>query len=411
MIRIDAEIDLLEPVIRADQQERADEQDDAQRQLADDEHGTGGDRAARRRRARLASQRLLHPPSGRVQRGDEADQEPGQDHHGAGVGQRRVVDRDRLPHGQPLRIKREETREQRVGERDAEQASDGGEQHRLGDQLPDQASAVRPERMAHRELAPPAFALRHEQRRQVDADDQQHEQDGAAENQQRVALVADDVLVQRSGDGEVSLRVVIGIVLRPVRAQRLKLRVGLFRRNAIAQPGDHEQRMTRSIVVSSVSIRRAVQILTRSSRNPKPSGIAPITSHGASSSLIVEPTGVCSREVVTQDGDASFAPLRFVLGEGAPADGPDAEHVEESRRHRHREDALRFAVLARQVAVLKRIGGDSGKRVDAGADVGELGARQREVREVVAGGRQVARVQRDELLARPERAAAAAAQR
>jgi hypothetical protein len=92
--------------------------------------------------------------------------------------------------------------------------------------------------MPHRKFPPPRFPIRNQQRREIDADNQQHEENGAAEQEQRVALVADEIIVQRPEEGEMAFRVVIGIRLRPVRTQSLHLRIGLLRARALAQPGD-----------------------------------------------------------------------------------------------------------------------------------------------------------------------------
>ncbi len=102
--------------------------------------------------------------------------------------------------------------------------------------------------MPHRKLAASRLRVRDEQRRQIDADNQQHEQDGPGDQDQRVALRADDILVQRSHHGEMALRVVIGKPLRPVRAERLQLRVGLREGDAVAKSCDGNERMAPAVV-------------------------------------------------------------------------------------------------------------------------------------------------------------------
>jgi len=47
-----------------------------------------------------------------------------------------------------------------------------------------------------------------------------------------------------------------------------------------------------------------------------------------------------------EKSDASFPLLCFVLGEGTPECGPDAENFEKSRGHVHREDALGFSAIS-----------------------------------------------------------------
>ncbi len=97
--------------------------------------------------------------------------------------------------------------------------------------------------MAHGEFTAARFAVRDEKRREIDADDQEDEDDGAAEHDQAVALSADDVVVQRPGDREMPFRVVIGKRLRPVMAQRLQLCLRLLWRHAGGEPCHGQQSM------------------------------------------------------------------------------------------------------------------------------------------------------------------------
>ena len=126
---------------------------------------------------------------------------------GAGVQHPRAVDRDRLRHRQPLRIQRHETCEEPLREHDTGETAGNRQEHRLADQLPDQAPAVRAERVSHGELPPPGFPVRNQQPRDVDADDQQDERHRATEQHPRVAVIANDVFLQRAADGEVPVGV------------------------------------------------------------------------------------------------------------------------------------------------------------------------------------------------------------
>ncbi|MGG7380473.1 hypothetical protein ACQ7B2_17525, partial [Escherichia coli] len=62
------------------------------------------------------------------------------------------------------------------------------------------------------------------------------------------------------------------------------------------------------------------------------------------------------RRVVSDKSETSFAALRFTLCERSPAHGLYAEHIEESRRHLHRENALRLAIVARQITAAEVVG-------------------------------------------------------
>jgi hypothetical protein len=51
----------------------------------------------------------------------------------------------------------------------------------IGEHLLNEAAAVSSERMPHGKLSPPRFSIRNQQRSEIDADNQQHEEDGANE--------------------------------------------------------------------------------------------------------------------------------------------------------------------------------------------------------------------------------------
>src|SRR5262249_4572504 len=77
---------------------------------------------------------------------------------------------------------------------------------------------------------------------------QQHENNGAAEEEKGVALVTDDIFVQGPADRKMSFCVVLGIRLRPVLTERLQLGIGLLDADALAQTRDGEHPMAPSIV-------------------------------------------------------------------------------------------------------------------------------------------------------------------
>ena len=126
----------------------------------------------------------------------------------------RERDRDREPHD--VRIERDrrslprQARDRvRAGADDRPQAGDAGgeaedaaaerQQPALGEQLADDAGALRAQRRARRDLAAPPLAAREQQRRHVRASDEQHERHGPAQHPQRRLHVADHRIPQRDG--------------------------------------------------------------------------------------------------------------------------------------------------------------------------------------------------------------------
>ena len=74
-----------------------------------------------------------------------------------------------------------DARQNSVRRQHAQRDADGGQQQRLGQQLANDAAALRPHRGAHRELVLPRRALRQQQNRHVSASDRQQQCDRAEE--------------------------------------------------------------------------------------------------------------------------------------------------------------------------------------------------------------------------------------
>ena len=100
----------------------------------------------------------------------------------------------------------QQTANARCAEGEAEHASRAGQQHALGQQLTDHASATGADRASDRELALPARRSREQQVGHVAARDQQHERDRAEQHQQRRSHVARRRLAHRH-DGDAFLLV------------------------------------------------------------------------------------------------------------------------------------------------------------------------------------------------------------
>ena len=106
------------------------------------------------------------------------------------------------------------------------------EHHALGEELAHQPPALGAEAGAHRDLPPPPLGAGEHQVGDVGAGDEQHEADGAEQEQQRRARVAHHLLVQREEDHRVRLWV------RVVGVREGLLPAGQQGRHAVARRGE-----------------------------------------------------------------------------------------------------------------------------------------------------------------------------
>ncbi len=209
-IGLKAEVDVLKALVCANQQQRAGQQHHADGQLGDHEHRTGGHGAARRAGGPgVRSQRIVEPRAGRLQRRNEADGHPHEKDEGTGV--RTAVPSIAIACDTGSRRGYSERRPASSHFASTTPATPPAAARSIASPA---SCRIRRQQFApsasHGELAPPGFPIRHQQRRDIDADDQQDERCRPAEQNPRVAVIADDVVLQRAADGEVPS----GVMLR-----------------------------------------------------------------------------------------------------------------------------------------------------------------------------------------------------
>ncbi len=229
----------------ARQQARAHEQHQRERELRDDEPRPQPGVARVRLAKALERAAQIRP------RGPPRRREP--EEHGRG---RREQEREErhAPVDAHLVEPRDGGRRQRHerarrpdGEREAERPAGERDHEALGQQLPHEAPAPGAERGAHGELGRPARRAHEQEARHVRARDEQHEADRAQEHPERPADVADDLPAQAQGL-HAPPRVVLGIRLLELCAQRLQLRVQLRHRHAVGQPAEGREAAPAAIV-------------------------------------------------------------------------------------------------------------------------------------------------------------------
>ncbi len=195
---VEAEIDALQPPETLDQQRRADQQHQRERELADDEdaaqarRASGGAGPARR----LAHHRLQLGVRA-LNRRRQAEEHAGHDRQGGREREHGRVDVDGLQSRQARRADLHEGVDAPDRDQQAERAAGRREQHALGQELPHQARAAGAQRAANGNLPLPDRRAREQQVRDVGAGDQQHEADRGEQRQQRRTHVADQIVVQR----------------------------------------------------------------------------------------------------------------------------------------------------------------------------------------------------------------------
>ena len=92
---------------------------------------------------------------------------------------------------------RDERRHGKPRQYHSERAADRGQDQRFGEELAHDSAAARTNGGAHRHLPRADAAAREQKVGDVAARDQQHEGDGAEQHEQTLAVVADELLVER----------------------------------------------------------------------------------------------------------------------------------------------------------------------------------------------------------------------
>ena len=225
----------------AQQQARADEQDDRERRFADDQHRAdalpvpiAGDRAAVFADAagNVADRRAVPGRQHAAQHGRERGRAQRESDHRA-VDTRFAEERNaerRLERGNALARPR---RKRQPGE-----PTGKCQQTALDEHASHEADASGAKCRADRELAASTERSRQHEIRHVDADDEQHETDGAEQHEERRAHVTDE-RPSHLVHGNPRVAIGAGKGLRLSRGERAHLLARLFERHARRQPANH----------------------------------------------------------------------------------------------------------------------------------------------------------------------------
>ncbi len=185
-----------------DEKARADEEDERDRDLPGHEHAAQPNGAARRGGvAAPAPERPHRPGPESAERGSETEHEGGRQRPARGEAEHAPVD-PHLGEARHVRGRQAHDRVERHGrERQARGGAGGREDEALGQELPRQPRAARPEGRADRDLGAAAGGPDEKQVRDVRARDQGHEPDGAEQHEQRGPHLAHESLRERPDDG------------------------------------------------------------------------------------------------------------------------------------------------------------------------------------------------------------------
>ena len=187
------------------EQRRADEQHQRGRGLRNDQQVTtamarraiGGAASAVTKRAQRARSRV-------AQRRRDAEEERGDDRGACGKREDEGIEAHLIESRDRRRREAKQRRNGGCRDEHAGHRADRGDDERFGEQLLHQPRAARAERNAHRHLALARFRANQTEVRDVPAGDEQHHDDGAEENPQRLAHVADQILEHRPDEGTVA---------------------------------------------------------------------------------------------------------------------------------------------------------------------------------------------------------------
>ena len=359
VLRLEARIDAEELPEAREQQSRADEQDEGQRHLRDNEPAAHeARRTAGGPGAAVLPQDDAQVAAGQLQGGHRADHQAERQRKAHRERDDPAVHPDLVSArhvGQSRRGQRVEAPEAR---REAEDSPGDRQQHRLGDELPDDARARRAERVTGGHLLEPSAGSDEREVRDVDRRNQQHEQHAAPEEVERRAHAAHHVGFERH-EPRVIARVDKGRLQRTGTlevpdGQRVDAGLRLRQRGAGREPRD-------LLVILAVPF--VFGTLLGGERQGHPDthvGIeeGEILRQDADNrvELVVEPeiatddavdaAGHALGERVAEHGDAVTAGLPVVLREQPAAYGVRPQHPEERWRDLHRRHALRARALA-----------------------------------------------------------------
>ena len=122
---------------------------------------------------------------GAVQRREQSERHTGGNGHGRCESQHRGIELERHQRGSLGWDDRRNRVQGPLGDHDAERRAEQGQQHRLGQQLPDELPAVGANRQAHRHFSGTAGAAHQQQVRDIGAGDEQNRAGHSEEDEQR----------------------------------------------------------------------------------------------------------------------------------------------------------------------------------------------------------------------------------
>ena len=111
------------------------------------------------------------------QRGDQAEDDPGEERYGEGETEHAAVDVDRRIRRQPGGVQRDQRGERPDGDQRPQDPAAQRQKHALGEELADQAQAIGAERGPDRQFGAPARGARQQQVGEVGAGDQKNKKD------------------------------------------------------------------------------------------------------------------------------------------------------------------------------------------------------------------------------------------
>jgi len=217
VLRTESPVEVMQVLQAADQQARADEQQQRHRHLRRDQRAA---QSLLRCAARLAAagslQRRRQIDPRRAQRRREAEADAGEHadrdekHQDTQVGRQIEPDRRRT---QPDHA--EQGSHAPVGDADAGQRTERREHHALGEQLTHQPGAAAADRQAHADLAAARRGARQQQIRDVGARDHEHEGDDRHDDAKRCGVRAAEADVDADVAGVERDRVSFDVVANP----------------------------------------------------------------------------------------------------------------------------------------------------------------------------------------------------
>ena len=195
-VGVESRIDVLQAHEAANQETRADEQNQRQRHFRDDEPAENAPRPRPAAVAAAFAKRLIDRARRHDRRHEAEDQARGEG-DGHRHGEHRQVERDLIEsrHRYAIGNERDQPAVKRKRQRQPGDAARGAEQQALAEQLREETPASRTERGADAELALAHRASRQEQIRHVHARNQQHQKNGTSQDEERRSNRLDHLLV------------------------------------------------------------------------------------------------------------------------------------------------------------------------------------------------------------------------